>query len=112
MLKIIINGKERLFDKRSGEVFVDGNAIVADIICIGPNSYHLLLDQKSYNIELLERDDKGKNQIIMINGMKQVVEIKDKYDELLEQLGLDKVKGNKVNVVKAPMPGLVLKIMA
>ena len=38
--------------------------------------------------------------------------IKDKYDALLSQLGMDKLMGNKNNHIKAPMPGLVLRIMA
>jgi len=37
--------------------------------------------------------------------------LKDKYDELLQQLGMDKMFAQKVNDLKAPMPGLVLDIL-
>ena len=39
------------------------------------------------------------------------VEIKDKYDALLKQLGMDKMLGSKMNLLKAPMPGLVLNVL-
>ncbi len=50
-------------------------------------------------------------QTFLVNGQKQIIEIKDKYDDLLKQLGMDKLMGNKINLLKAPMPGLVLKVM-
>lgn len=39
------------------------------------------------------------------------MELKDKYDELLQQLGMDKMLSAKVNDLKAPMPGLVLDVL-
>jgi biotin carboxyl carrier protein len=49
---------------------------------------------------------------ILVNGVKQEVNIKDKYDNLLSELGMDKMLSTKANIVKAPMPGLVLRIIA
>ena len=37
--------------------------------------------------------------------------LKDKYDDLLNQLGLDTASNKKDNEVKAPMPGQVLDIL-
>jgi biotin carboxyl carrier protein len=37
--------------------------------------------------------------------------VKDKFDELLEQLGMDASSSGKVSEIKAPMPGLVLDVM-
>ena len=37
--------------------------------------------------------------------------LKDKYDDLLNQLGLDAATNKKDNEVKAPMPGQVLDIL-
>jgi biotin carboxyl carrier protein len=48
---------------------------------------------------------------IKINQTTYNVSVKDKYDELLHQLGLDKALSNKLTNIKAPMPGLVLNIL-
>jgi biotin carboxyl carrier protein len=38
-------------------------------------------------------------------------EIKDQFDDLLKSLGLDNLNAKKINDIKAPMPGLVLKVL-
>ncbi|HEX7412911.1 MAG TPA: acetyl-CoA carboxylase biotin carboxyl carrier protein subunit, partial [Bacteroidia bacterium] len=48
---------------------------------------------------------------IKVNQTTYNLAVKDKYDELLHQLGLDKVMVSKVSNIKAPMPGLVLTIL-
>jgi biotin carboxyl carrier protein len=70
----------------------------------------VLINHQSYTIELLEKSENGKTMQILVNGVKQEVSIKDKYDALLSQLGMDKLMSTKANVVKAPMPGLVLRV--
>ena len=37
--------------------------------------------------------------------------MKDQYDNLLQRLGLDNINSIKLTDLKAPMPGMVLKIM-
>jgi biotin carboxyl carrier protein len=38
------------------------------------------------------------------------VQLKDRYDELLHELGMDKVSSKKFNDLKSPMPGMVMKL--
>jgi biotin carboxyl carrier protein len=47
---------------------------------------------------------------LRVNNNNYTVHLKDQYDELLHRLGMDKLASNKVNDLKAPMPGLVLAI--
>ncbi len=111
MLRITLNQQEYLFDKKAETVMLNGHAINADVVKLDKNKFHVIINNSSYNIELLAKDENAKNQIILVNGQKQNIEIKDKYDDLLKQLGMDKLMGNKANLLKAPMPGLVLKIL-
>ena len=46
-----------------------------------------------------------------MNNQEVTVAIEDRFDALLHQLGMDNMNNQKVNEVKAPMPGLVLNIM-
>ena len=111
MLRITLNQQEYLFDKKAETVMLNGHAVNADVVKLDKNKFHVIINHSSYNIELLAKDENAKSQIILVNGQKQSVEIKDKYDDLLKQLGMDKLMGNKANLLKAPMPGLVLKVL-
>jgi biotin carboxyl carrier protein len=111
MLRITLNQQEYLFDKKAETVMLNGHAVNADVVKLDKNKFHVIINNSSYNIELLAKDENAKNQTILVNGQKQSVEIKDKYDDLLKQLGMDKLMGNKANLLKAPMPGLVLKVL-
>jgi biotin carboxyl carrier protein len=112
MLNIKVNEQEFIFDLISGNAVLNGKPVNADTIKLAPNKYHVIIDNQSYNIELLEKSENGKTMRILVNGIKQEIAIKDKYDALLSQLGMDKLMTAKNNNIKAPMPGLVLRIMA
>ena len=38
------------------------------------------------------------------------IQVKDRFDLLLEQMGMSQVAAHKINEVKAPMPGLIVDI--
>jgi biotin carboxyl carrier protein len=80
-----------------------------DIIRVKENTYHLLKEHVSYNIEVLSADYKSKQFILLVNGNKYQVDVKDKFDELLRSFGMDIAAGSKINEIKAPMPGLVIE---
>ena len=55
-------------------------------------------------------DPDTKTVIIKINGRKYPVQLKDKFDLLLEKMGMSNVAAGKINNVKAPMPGLIIDL--
>jgi biotin carboxyl carrier protein len=74
-------------------------------------SAHVIYNHKSYTIELVEVNEEEKTQRIKVNGNIYTVSIKDDFDLLLKRLGLDTGLSNKIKEIKAPMPGLVLKVL-
>ncbi|CAG0999475.1 MAG: biotin/lipoyl-binding protein [Bacteroidetes bacterium] len=80
-----------------------------DVIRIKDKSFHVIKGNKSYNIEVIKADYNEKSFTISVNGNTYKFIVQDKYDELLKTLGLD-LAAAKVSEIKAPMPGLVLKI--
>lgn len=72
-------------------------------------SFHIIKDNKSYNVELVKADYEEKSFTISVNGSTYKFKVQDKYDELLKSLGID-VSAAKIVELKAPMPGLVLNI--
>ncbi len=116
MYTITINGKTAIKtslttsdNKVSGKL--NEKAIEADIERVNSNEYNLLLNNRSYNIQLIKADSAEKKLVLKINGKKYNIDVKDKYDELLHSLGLDNIAAKKVNDVKAPMPGMVLNVL-
>ena len=113
MLKIKVKDKEYQVEftgstQQTGTF--NGKKFTWDVIEIKDGSFHALKDDHSFNVEIVKTDHAGKNFVISVNGNKYTLQAKDKYDELLHSLGMDNLAGNKVNEIKAPMPGLVLDV--
>ena len=116
MYNITINGKTTLktelnFNGSKASGTLNGKPIEADILSVGKQQYHLILNNQSYNIDVVKADYAEKKLVIKVNGKKYTLDVKDKYDELLHNLGLDNIAAKKINDVKAPMPGMVLSIL-
>lgn len=112
MLKVTVNNKKEhtiVFEDASAGT-VDGKDFNWDVIEVKSGSFHILKDNRSYNLEVIKADYKEKSFLVSVNGNKYQLTVKDKFDELLKSLGMDNLAANKVNEIKAPMPGLVLDI--
>ena len=83
----------------------------SEIIKINEGFYHLIKDNKSYTLEVINHIVEEKKLTVKINNTPYTLSIKDKYDQLLKNLGLDTLAAKKVNDIKAPMPGMVFKIL-
>jgi biotin carboxyl carrier protein len=95
----------------NGKWEVNGLAQQTDIVKISENRFHVLLNNRSFEIELLSKDYTGKQLDLVINGKRKKILYESEMDVLLKSMGLDKAMTVKNNDVKAPMPGLVLKIL-
>ena len=81
-----------------------------DIIPNGADAYHILENQQAYQVKVLQTDFDKKTFEIAINGNPYTIQLADKYDQLIKQLGLTVKSAQQVKDIKAPMPGLVLSI--
>ncbi len=91
---------------------LNGNPFEWDIQPIPglPGHYHVLINHKSYEVFIQETRPEEKVFVLEVGNRVYEVALKDKFDLLLKNLGMDKALNNKVNEVKAPMPGLVLSV--
>ena len=86
------------------------DATVLDLLSTGENTCHILKNNKAYKVEIESVDFKNKTYVFKINGNKYTSTIHDKYDRLINQLGMKVGVSQKVGDIKAPMPGLVLEV--
>ncbi|HEY9003911.1 MAG TPA: biotin/lipoyl-containing protein [Mucilaginibacter sp.] len=111
MYKLKINGNsEYKVEKSSDKLLINDKEINADIQQLNEVSYHLINDLRSYNAEVVNFDKSTKTAQIKVNGNLYSVTAQDQFDILLDQLGMSAMNANKVSDIKAPMPGLVLKL--
>ncbi|HRK53673.1 MAG TPA: acetyl-CoA carboxylase biotin carboxyl carrier protein subunit [Cyclobacteriaceae bacterium] len=89
---------------------VDGKPVQWDLIKVTNTYFHIIHEQKSYRAEVVKADHVTKTFIIKINGRKYSVGVKDKFELLLEKMGMNVGTTNKVNSIKAPMPGLIIAL--
>lgn len=111
MLKVKVNNKkEYAIELNDASGTIDGKNFSWDVLQVKDGKFHIIKDAKSYNAEVVKANPEEKTFVINVNGNNYKLQVKDKYDELLKNLGLDNLNSKKVNEIKAPMPGLVLDI--
>lgn len=110
MYKALTNGKTFEIAPGDESWIVDGNALNWDVSSLGAGHFHILYKGKGYNAELVKTDADTKTVELKINGRKYSVQLKDKFDLLLEKMGMNNTGAGKLNVLKAPMPGLIIDL--
>ncbi len=116
LYKVKVNDKTEhqvVFDASGNIKELDNNNSVWDIVSIKKGStpsFHILKDNKSFFAEVMESDFTNKTFVVRINGNKYSLNVKDRFDGLLHDLGMDNLSAAKLDNLKAPMPGLVLDV--
>jgi len=113
MLKIKVNSKFNYeVESDNGDLTVNGRAIDTDLVRIDNRTFHIIHKGKSYHTELVSINRDDKTCVVKVGTNIYSMQITDQYDELLHQLGMDNLTANKISEIKAPMPGLVIRILA
>lgn len=81
-----------------------------DAIKVTDTTYHILLNNTSYEAEITDRDFRMKQYKVKINSNTYNVHIFNPLDALIKELGFAVGASKKINEIKAPMPGLILDI--
>lgn len=110
MLQANVNSQTFDIQLDKNEISVNSEPFSWDMVEIKEGNFHVIHNHKSYSAEVLEADYQTKSFLIKINNKKYSVGLKDRFDILLDQLGMSDTKSAKVNDLKAPMPGLIVDI--
>jgi biotin carboxyl carrier protein len=111
MLKITVN-ENAVFEVNTHKegILIDNATFDWDLIALSNRQFHILYQHQSYSAEVLEANVADKTFRIKINGNIYNVAAKDRFDILLDQMGMSSTAKNKINHLKAPMPGLIWDI--
>ena len=112
MLNINIDNKSSfLIEHKENTWFINNKVANWDTFKASNGLISILYNNKSYLATLENFDNNKKELSIKINGQTHIVSIKEPIDQLLSSLGMDAKTVSKSEAIKAPMPGLVLKIL-
>jgi biotin carboxyl carrier protein len=110
MYKATINGKQFEITEADDKLFVNGESVDLNSTQVSDGYFHILLKNKSYRAEVVKVDYSTKAFTFKINGKIYPVVLKNKFDLLLEKMGMSGNATSKVNNIKAPMPGLIIDL--
>lgn len=96
-------------DRLSGKV--NDTSFELDLVESSSGYMHVIDGSKSYLCRVVEADYKTKSFTIEVNGERYSFSAKDRFDELLDRLGMDVSGGSQVQEIKAPMPGKVIEVL-
>lgn len=94
-----------------GEIpFINEQPFDWNLIKLSDRTFHLLHNDQSFTAEVLGLDSVTKTVSLKINQHIHQVVVKDRFDLLLEQMGMSQAASTKLNDLKAPMPGLIVSV--
>ncbi len=108
MIEATVGGKKFSIEGEN----VNGMQLAVDYKRLSESDAHILLNHHSFNASVISFNAEEKKVVVRVNGNDYEVALKDQTDLLLEKLGLSSASKQKVNNLKAPMPGLIVAIPA
>lgn len=112
MLQVSVNEKNNYaITNNDGQWVINDNNADLDISMQPNGLISVLLNGKSYTAIIEKTDRKNKEVTIRVNGQQYTAAIKEPIDQLLTNMGMDLKSMQKAEPVKAPMPGMILKIL-
>ena len=111
MYKILAGDTSYDVDIESGKTTgtLNGEPFDMDIALQG-GVFSIIKNHRSYKARLEKADWNAKTITLVVDGQRFELSVKDRFDLLLEQMGMAGLNETKINEVKAPMPGLVLRV--
>ena len=111
MYQAIIDEKEKFeVEITPAGLILDGKASAIKIHSLRSSVYQVMDNDRSHLVEIVSLNKAEKQITLKINGKLTTVTLKTDLDQMLEKLGMDLSSTRGLSDLKAPMPGLILKI--
>ncbi|MCH7412656.1 biotin/lipoyl-binding protein [Belliella sp. R4-6] len=110
MYSVNIDNSVIKVEKSGDSIVVNEEILTWDLKKTGDRFYNIIHEGKSFNLEVVSILPEEKTIKLKLNNKSATVKLQDKFDLLLEKLGMNTNKGNQAKEIKAPMPGLIFDI--
>ncbi len=110
MFSVILQDSTYSVEKNDGTTRVNEQTITWDLKWIGDRKIHLIQGARSLEAELLAVDLEAKTLQIRLGHKTTTLQLKDRFDLLLEKMGMNAAGSGSLKEIKASMPGLILDL--
>jgi biotin carboxyl carrier protein len=110
MFSVILQDSTYSVEKNGCETRVNEQTITWDLKWVGNRKIHLIQGSRSLEAELLAVDLEAKTLQIRLGHKTTTILLKDRFDLLLEKMGMNAAGSGSLKEIKAPMPGLILDL--
>ncbi|MFY0253575.1 biotin/lipoyl-containing protein [Chitinophaga sp. 30R24] len=111
MIKATVNGKSTFAINKDKKLTCNDQEVNWSAVQLPTGDYSVIMNDHSYQVQVLRVDKDTKTVVLQIHQEQYEVAIEEPIDQLLAAMGIKDTMVKKVNDIKAPMPGLVLKVM-
>lgn len=110
MYQATIEGKTFAIQAGEEGIRINEEQLDWDLVALGNGQFHIRYKQLSYPAEVVGVDRETKTVELKIRGHLYSVRLREEVDLLMEKMGMNAAGASKVNVIKAPMPGLIIDL--
>jgi len=110
MFSVTIQKETYSVEKADNLTAVNDKPVKWDLKWISDRKIHLIQNNQSLEAELISFDKESKTIQIRLNNKITSLQVKDRFDLLLEKMGMNNTSSGVVKDIKAPMPGLILEL--
>jgi biotin carboxyl carrier protein len=110
MFSVILQQTPYAVEKNTDGILVNGQSLTWDCKWVGDRKIHLIQGNQSIEAELLSLDHETKTMQVRLGHKTSTLQVKDRFDLLLEKMGMSQSGSGSLKDIKAPMPGLILDI--
>jgi biotin carboxyl carrier protein len=110
MFSVILQNTVQTVEKTTDSIAVNQQQIQWDLKWMGDRHVHLIKGAESMEAEMLSFDKEAKTIQIRLGHKTATLQVKDRFDILLEQMGMNAGGSGTLKNIKAPMPGLILDL--
>ncbi|HUX84878.1 MAG TPA: biotin/lipoyl-containing protein [Chitinophagaceae bacterium] len=113
MVQVRVNGgRSCKVNPAPGHFQLDGNQLPWSVETLGEGRFSVITDSaKSRTVQVVFRDHENDSLDLVIRGKTYQVVLENPLDEIIRTMGLSRSAIAKPMEIRAPMPGLVLKVL-
>ncbi|MGN7723815.1 biotin/lipoyl-containing protein [Chitinophaga sp. 22620] len=115
MIKATVNGGQPFeitpAGPGAGNVECNGKQVSWSAEALPSDGFSILMDGKSFVAQVVKIDRDTKTVSLQINQALYDVALEEPMDRLLASMGISEASSRKINEIRAPMPGMVLKVL-
>lgn len=112
MLVLKVNEQRELtVSEQDGDLMLQDVPAEWDCVRLPNGLYSILYKGRSFTASIDHIDRSAKTLNLTIDGKKTVVAVREPIDQLLDKMGMGSLNSRRAEPVKAPMPGMILKVL-